>query len=167
MNAESSRAAKGDAQPAASLHEISRVLEETARILKQHADASNGIPSPETEASALELTPAVVRAIIKVRQLRADYFPAAAGDPAWAMILELFAVHLEGRRVSQSKLAIASRVPHSTALRLTKNLIEEGLVTVEDHPGDGRLLMLGLSDETAGQVRVYLTVALATVPYVT
>jgi hypothetical protein len=153
--------------PAASLIEISRVLEETARIVRRHADAQMLPPLPtEGEArSAVDPTAPLVRAILRIRRLRADYLPAAAGDPAWTMILELFVAELEGRRMNQSRLTVASEVAQTTGLRIVHGLIEQGVFVSRSDPADGRQLILGLSEETAERVHTYLCIAIATIPY--
>jgi hypothetical protein len=127
-------------------------------------DAQLRPPAPPGEPpAALEITAPLVRAILRIRRLRADYLPAAIDDPAWTMILELYAARLEGRRLNQSHLARAADVPHTTALRIARILIEQGVLVAA---ADGRRLMLGVSDEAAAKVRAYLMVAIATVPYV-
>lgn len=160
-------ASVGDPPPAASLIEISRVLEETARIVRRHADAQLRPPPPPGAATErLEITAPLVRAILRIRQLRADYLPLAPGDPAWTMILELYSAGLDGRRMNQTQLGQAARVPHTTAIRLVRTLIAEGIFDSRSDPSDGRQLMLGLGDEAAKKVHAYLMVAMATVPYV-
>lgn len=114
-------ASPDSAPPPASLIEISRLLEETARIVCRHADAERRPPPRSADAppSPLEITAPLVRAILRIRRLRADYIPAATGDPAWTMILELYAAGLEGTPMNQSRLTLAAEVPHTTGLRMT------------------------------------------------
>lgn len=149
--------------PAASLIEISRVLEETARIVRRHADDQLR-PAPPPGAP-LEITAPLVRAILRIRRLRAEYLPAAPGDPAWTMILELYAAGLEGRRLNQSRLTAAAGVPHTTGLRIARSMIEQGVFVSRSDPADGRQLMLGLADGAADKVHAYLMVAMSTVPW--
>jgi hypothetical protein len=153
--------------PAASLFEISRVLEETARLIRQHADAQPWRPPPaSTGDETLEVTAPLVRAILRIRRLRGDYLPAAAGDPAWTMILELYAAGLEGRPLNQSRLTVAAGVPHTTGLRITRTLLAQGVFVSRTDSADSRQLMLALATDAADKVRAYLTVAIATVPYI-
>lgn len=56
-------------------------------------------------------------------------------DPAWDMLLALFAAHERGRKVSVSSLCYASGVPLTTALRQIARLEEHGLII---RHGDGR-----------------------------
>lgn len=82
------------AVPPVSLMEISRVLEETARLLRQHADAE-GEPLREV-AWHSSGTPAGVRAIIAARWLRREFLGAEIGEAEWSLMLELYAARLEG-----------------------------------------------------------------------
>jgi hypothetical protein len=106
-----------------------------------------------------------VRAILAVRRMRRDYFPWAAGDPAWSMMLELLAARLEGRRVGQTMLGVNAGVPETTALRLTKSLLRQGIFTSEADPVDRRLILIGLSDDAADRMRAYLIEAIASGPF--
>ena len=144
-----SRSAAG-ARPVATLVEISRVLEETARLVREHAYEGEGAQAAQA------LTPPQVRAILSLRSLRAHHLGFDATDGAWAMLLELYAAHLEGKRVHQTKLALAAGVPHTTALMATRRLLESGVFTRAEDPQDRRLLMLGLSDAAAAAIAAYL-----------
>ena len=60
-----------------------------------------------------------VRSTIKSRRMRNEVFgDNLFGEPAWDMLLDLYASHLEQKRVSVSSLQIASAVPGTTALRV-------------------------------------------------
>lgn len=149
-------------RPVASLLEISRVLEETASIVRRHASA--GRAGENASGRGELITAALVRSVIAGRRLRRDHFPSISGDPAWSMMLELYAAQLEGRRVSQTLLGTLAGVAETTALRLTKTLLRKGTFTSHDDPDDRRLIMLGLSEETATRMRAYLTAAIAAGP---
>jgi DNA-binding MarR family transcriptional regulator len=87
-----------------------------------------------------------VRQIIRARRAREqllgnDLF----ADPAWDILLELYACALEQRRVTLSHASSASNVPISTALRWVAKLVNEGLVTRRDDHLDGRRSWLELS----------------------
>lgn len=112
------------------------------------------------------ITAPLVRAILRIRRLRAGYIPAAPGDPVWSMVLELYAAELEGRHVNQSRLTAAAGVPHTTGIRITRSLLSRGVLVSHRDPADARQLVLGLGVEATDKVRAYLTVAIATVPYV-
>ena len=82
--------------------------------------------------------------------MRAQYFPAKLfADPAWDMLLDLYAAQLERKPVSVSSLCIAAGVPTTTALRWIKAMTDDGLLVRKDDPQDGRRILIGLS-ESAG-----------------
>jgi predicted transcriptional regulator len=158
------KARQSESAPAASLIEISRVLEETARIVRRHADFQAQPVLPQrADGEPLEITAPLVRAILRIRRIRADFIPEARSDPAWTMILEVFAAGLEGKRINQSRLAYLAEVPHTTGLRIVHTLLEAGIL-LTDTP-DRRQHTLRLSDDAAEKVRTYLSIAIATVPY--
>jgi DNA-binding MarR family transcriptional regulator len=59
-------------------------------------------------------------------------------DPAWDMLLELFAAHESGRKVTVSSLCYASGVPPTTALRQLQRLERHGLLTRSGDSEDNR-----------------------------
>jgi len=59
-----------------------------------------------------------VRAVIRARRARAQFFEATLfADPAWDMLLELFASELGTERMSVTALCAGAAVPPTTALR--------------------------------------------------
>jgi hypothetical protein len=52
-------------------------------------------------------------------------------DPAWDMLLALFAANLGGRSMTVGSLCLASRIPESTAKRYIKYLGGQGLLLQE------------------------------------
>jgi DNA-binding MarR family transcriptional regulator len=59
-------------------------------------------------------------------------------DPAWDMLLDLFASHERGEQLSMVALAHGSGVPQSTALRTIQRLEEKGMIVREGDPNDLR-----------------------------
>jgi hypothetical protein len=88
-----------------------------------------------------------VRSIIRARTLRREIFNGDLfADPAWDMLLELYALTCEGGRISVSKLSFAAEVPATTALRWIDKLEAEGLVVRFEDPLDARRIWISLSD---------------------
>jgi hypothetical protein len=88
-----------------------------------------------------------VRHLIRQRRAREQYFPAELfADPAWDMLLDLYAARLEGQVVSVSSLCIAAAVPATTALRWIKTLTDSGLFLREADARDGRRIFIAMSD---------------------
>lgn len=88
-----------------------------------------------------------VRERICQRRLREKLFGTDLfADPAWDMMLDLYAAQLEGNEVSVSSLCIAAAVPTTTALRWIKLLSQRGWLLRSHDPGDGRRVNMHLSD---------------------
>jgi DNA-binding MarR family transcriptional regulator len=80
-----------------------------------------------------------VRSIIAARSLRRKYLNSHLfADPAWDILLELYALEREGRRTSVSKLCLASGVPATTAIRWIDKLVHEDLIVRTEDPVDAR-----------------------------
>ena len=98
----------------------------------------------------------LVRAVQNARRRRDALFaPDLFADPAWDMLLELYALHLEQRRVSVSSLCIAAYVPATTALRWVAKLEEEGLAMRTEDRSDGRRTWIELSAEGIKRMQLY------------
>ncbi len=143
----------------ASLLAISRVLEETARMLHDWALADDP-PLRRPADPPAPVTAATVRSIIAARWLRRDFLGFDAGDPEWSLMLELYAARLEGRQVHQTGLSVAAGVPQSTALQATRRLVEAGIFTTKPDPRDGRKLLVALTAPAAERIRSYLAAAM-------
>jgi DNA-binding MarR family transcriptional regulator len=150
------------AEPPVSLIEISRVLEETARLLRRHAEAE-GEPG-RIYAPPSTATPAGVRAIIAARWLRREFLGADVGESEWSLMLELYAARLEGRDIHQTGLAVAAGLPQTTALHATRRLLAAGIFEAAPDPRDKRRLLIRLSEATAGRIGAYLGAATRIAP---
>jgi DNA-binding MarR family transcriptional regulator len=142
-----------------SLLAISRILEETARMLHDWALAEDP-PLRRPADPPTPITAGTVRSIIAARWLRRDFLGLDVGDPEWSLMLELYAARLEGRQVHQTGLSVAAGVPQSTALQATRRLTEAGLFSPRPDPTDGRKLLIALTAPAAARIRSYLTTAL-------
>ncbi len=98
-----------------------------------------------------------VRTVIRQRRLRDELFDSELfADPAWDMLLDLYAARLDRARVSVSSLCIAAAVPATTALRWIKTLTETGLFERKADQHDARRIFVQLSDEaTTGMHRYF------------
>lgn len=67
-------------------------------------------------------------------------------DPAWDMLLDLYAAHHERRNVSVSSLCIAAAVPATTALRWIKTMTDKGMLWRAADANDGRRIYISLAD---------------------
>lgn len=97
-----------------------------------------------------------VRRLIHHRRRREHHFPADLfADPAWDMMLDLYAAHYERRDISVSSLCIAAAVPATTALRWIKLMVDEGKFIRIADPNDGRRIIVKLSDDARTQLDEY------------
>lgn len=72
------------------------------------------------------------------------------------MLLDLLLAQIEGKAVSVTSLAIASRAPHATALRYLQAMVDAGLVRRIADPTDARRNHIVLTDDTADQLAAHL-----------
>ena len=119
--------------------------------LKEILDSTKSPAAQETRwhepASAMAVKAQQVRSVIKSRRLREHVFGENLfGDPAWDMLLDLYAAHLEQKRVSVSSLQIASAVPGTTALRWMTRLESKNLIRRHSDPFDARRVFVELSE---------------------
>jgi len=101
----------------------------------------------DPQAEGLRSSAAFVRSIINARAARRRFFDEQLfSDPAWDILLELFALKCEGSRVSVSKLSVAANIPCTTALRWLDKLEADSLAVRTNDPSDGRRVWIELSD---------------------
>lgn len=98
-----------------------------------------------------------VRAVIKARRARAEFLRAELFlDPAWDMMLDLLAAHLEGRRIPVLSLCIAGDVSPTTGLRWIEKLAANGLVVRTTDPADRRRIFAELTPIAIERLTSYL-----------
>jgi DNA-binding MarR family transcriptional regulator len=87
-----------------------------------------------------------VRTLINLRRSRGRFFGGDLfADPAWDILLELYAASLGQFRMTVGKLCIGAAVPATTALRWINHLEENGMIERKSDPTDGRRQFLMLS----------------------
>ena len=144
-----------------------RLSEEVARIARALAEISSaetsqprGGVSDDTPYYAAERAAPIaatrVRAVLRARRMRDQYFGGALfADPAWDMLLDLFAARLERKAVAVSSLCIAAAVPATTALRWIRTLTDAGLIMRQPDARDGRRIFIALSESAATAMSGY------------
>jgi hypothetical protein len=153
MNSGRGRGAAG--RRAASLIEISRVLEETARLVREHVPGDEA--DSETLPATREVTALEVRAILSLRALRRKYLGFEPSEAVWSLMLELYAARLEGKPLAEARLGIESGLPQSRALNAAARLTDNGTVVATGTDAGER--RLALSDNAAERMRGYLAAA--------
>ncbi len=146
--------------------EIARLVSDLSRDVHQATgeiadrrpgyDAEPGAPAFTTSVRAQE-----VRRLIAIRQKRGVFFGQFGGealfeDPAWEMLLDLYAAELEGTRVSVSSLCIAAGVAPTTALRWITKMTEMALFVRHPDPVDRRRAFMALSPRASEAMRGYM-----------
>lgn len=97
------------------------------------------------------------RCYLRARRLREGLFPEGIfADPAWDMLLDLFACRLEETRVYIGDACVAAIVPHTTALRWVDRLEECGLVIRHPDPADSRRIYVELTETAAWRIELWL-----------
>ena len=111
---------------------ISALAERLTLLTSQPAGESASCGRPTSNAAR-------VRQYLRARRLRERLLPAELfADPAWDMLLDLYASEFERQRVSISSACIAAAVPATTALRWLARLEELALIERQDDPHDSR-----------------------------
>ena len=96
-----------------------------------------------------------VRAIRRARDRRTQFFAGLFGDPAWDMLLELYAAELEQRRLSIGDLCNGSGVPGTTGLRWIDVFERRGLISKRSDPLDARRVHVSLSPDASTLMNAY------------
>ncbi|WP_240047515.1 MarR family winged helix-turn-helix transcriptional regulator [Sphingomonas panacisoli] len=140
---------------------ISRVLSRLASEDKRPGgvgERSMSFNPPPAAPAASPPTAADIRKIIRGRRLRDQFFAEGLfEDPAWDMLLDLYAAELENAQVSVSSLCIAAAVAPTTALRWIGRMTDAGLFVRQADPFDRRRAFLGLSAEAREKIERYFT----------
>jgi hypothetical protein len=152
------------------LHEeVARIAETLARLSRDDSDSSGtafdrSVGEPGTayrsqpdDKTLPEVAARDIRQAIRARRLRDQYFGAGLfEDPAWDMLLDLFAAELERAQVSVSSLCIAAAVAPTTALRWIARMTDAGLFERQPDPFDRRRAFMGLSRRASVGMRTYV-----------
>lgn len=147
--------------------EVARIAETLARLTRgDHAvPRADGVSDrslryaagPRGAAAAVEVAPREVRDTIRARRLRDQLFGGGLfEDPAWDMLLDLFAAELERTQVSVSSLCIAASVAPTTALRWIARMTAAGLFERQPDPFDRRRAFMALSERASAGMRDYV-----------
>lgn len=139
-----------DANYAPTVEDLGRELD---RLRREVAALAAGAPPPAKSRADVvvpivdhPVTAAEVRRHIRLRRSRDELFAEPIfADPAWDILLDLYAAHLENSSVSVSSACIAAAVPGTTALRWLTMLTERGLVHRQDDPFDRRRAYVSLA----------------------
>jgi len=142
---------------------LAQLSEEVGRIARALAALSQDEHLPVSGGPKETPCPTdgnMVRAILRLRRLRAQFFmPALFADPAWDILLDLMIARIERRRVAASSLCIAAAVPATTALRWITQMTDQHMLVRQPDPRDGRRVFITLSEQAATAMEGYLGAA--------
>lgn len=97
-----------------------------------------------------------VRAMQNARERREEIFGTRIGaDPAWDILLELYAVQLENGQATITDVCRASGIAYTTGLRWVGELQQKGLLTRADDESDKRAALLKLSRRGLAAMKEY------------
>jgi DNA-binding MarR family transcriptional regulator len=139
------------------------IMRELAKLQAQAAQLAAAIEANEDIAgpgqfAAEPCSSATIKQILGARLERNSYFPGDLfSDPAWDMLLELYAAELGQVRVSVTGLCIASNAPTSTALRWISVLERKKLIERRPDPLDGRRFFLSLTRDAVERCQRYFS----------
>ncbi len=92
------------------------------------------------------ITARVIQMLCEIRQDRARFLPRKLlGEPGWDILLQLYAAHLDGQRMTITELTRSSGIAATTVLRWLKILGDEGLLWRTEDPFDMRRVFVSLS----------------------
>lgn len=159
---------RGDERYRRLSEEVARIADVLTRLsLDGPGDGAAGMPlsdpyvgDPTTGYDApppSDVNPADIRRTIRARRMRDDAFETSGlfEDPAWDMLLDLFAAELERRRVSVSSLCIAAAVAPTTALRWIGKLIDAQLLERRADELDRRRAFISLTARASAAMHRY------------
>lgn len=138
------------------MRELAKLQAEAARLAA--AVEADGEVAHEASSAGEPRTDSFIRGILQARLDRKSFFPGELfSDPAWDMLLDLYAAELGQVRVSVSSLCIASNTPSSTALRWISALERQKLIERQPDPLDGRRFFLSLTREAVERFERYFS----------
>lgn len=140
-------------------------IRDAARLFRLLADPAlvpNGLSEFMAAAPGTrdrEVLVSRARIVLNARRRREQFFNRVMfGEPAWDILLMLYASEQSAGRLTMSRLAEWVETPLTTVVRWVNFLEEEGLVRRQPHPTDRRTVFIKLLDTGRGSLDAYLGV---------
>ena len=115
---------------------VQRLQEQLDELRGSLASETAERPTDELDDATIDR---LVREIVRSRRRRESHYQAELfGEPAWDILLELYAAEQAYQKLSVSSVCVASAVPATTALRWIEKMERDGWLRREDDPHDAR-----------------------------
>ncbi|WP_157035805.1 helix-turn-helix domain-containing protein [Sphingobium chungbukense] len=141
------------------LSEAVRTLTIASQISLVPTEAGLSSPAGTSEEKMLGM---LARRLLRESEARQAVLPFdVTVDPAWLMLLDLYAAEAEDKQISVSSACIASGAPHTTALRYLNLLCDKGALVRLQDAADGRRIHVRLTAEYRTRMTQYLMLVAA------
>lgn len=131
-------------------------LEDVRALLRNIELILNGVSVDARNDDTFSIDESDILAILKARRNRSQFFfEKLFADPAWDILLELYAAHLGDRQMGIHSLCIGAAVPQTTALRWIRELEKNGLLSRNDDPADRRRVYASLTEKGLSAMAAY------------
>lgn len=143
--------------PAAIVNSRQTLTDQLGRVQSELDRLRVLIPDFDPSAPPGEVTADWVRGIIAARRRREKTFGDTRifADPAWDILLELYAVELTDERATITDVCNVAAIPGTTGLRWVGQLETLGLVVRTTDPKDGRCVFLRLSSSAVASMNKF------------
>jgi len=133
-------------------------------LLSEHEEESPGSALPAALFDSIHVRQDQLRQkarqILALRRRRTSIFSSAMfNEPAWEMLLSLYAADGAGR-LTASRLALLSGSSKATALRWIYYLELQALISRDSHPTDKRTAFVSLTEKGRAALDDYLSSAI-------
>jgi DNA-binding MarR family transcriptional regulator len=108
---------------------------------------------PREEEQGADPSVALARRILAMRRRRDRLLGDFFAEPAWDILLTVYAEAHEGRNVTVSGLSVATGAPATTALRWINAMARAGLVGRGSDPTDARRVLVTLTPKGGKAIR--------------
>lgn len=121
-------------------------------------ELNNSLPELPSSNHRMIAAGKFARSMWRVRRRREQFMGQDIfADPAWDMLLDLFASAREGKKISVSSLCVASGVPASTALRWITTLENYGMIERSPDASDKRRQFVALTPAADAKMAAFIS----------
>ena len=136
---------------------MNRHIDRSSLNLREPVDPTPPEPGQATSPVQREILREHARKIRSARDLRQESFDRNIfGEPAWEMLLTLYIIDGDQRRLSTRRIAKLASLSLTTTLRWLDYLEEQQLISRRRNPFDQRVVDTELSDKGRTAMDAYL-----------